>query len=96
MHQQPHTLTLPDLLHELQMTEITFRRRRKALEQAGFPRALPGLGHRWSRRAVLAWINRDEGVTISNDNRFPLLPDMSRRAEIDEATRFLEDRMHRS
>jgi hypothetical protein len=68
MHKQPHTLTLPDLLHELQLTEITFRRRRAAMEAAGFPRMLPGLGNRWSRRAVLAWINQSATVTHGNDN----------------------------
>ncbi len=96
MHKAPHTLTLPDLLHELQVSEITFRRRRKSLEAAGFPRALPGLGHRWSRRAVLAWINQHELVSLSNDNAVSTVRIDMHAADVAEATRFLEDRMQRS
>lgn len=35
------------------------------LEAHGFPAPIPGLPNRWSRQAVLAWINRDRSTTIS-------------------------------
>lgn len=35
------------------------------LEAHGFPAPLPGLSNRWSRDAVLAWINRDRRPSLA-------------------------------
>jgi predicted DNA-binding transcriptional regulator AlpA len=64
----PVVIGLSELCSLLAMSEITFRRRRKALEAAGFPRSLPGMGARWSKRAVAMWINGQSSTPISNDN----------------------------
>ena len=41
----------------LGLTPGYFRTIRSRLEARGFPRRLPGLGQRWSRRAVTEWID---------------------------------------
>ena len=51
------TLTLDETAEALSIKTSAFIRDRRALEAAGFPRALPGLRAAiWSRAQVLAWI----------------------------------------
>ena len=40
----------------LKITPRMFRRRRPAMEAAGFPRPLPGLRGRWDPLAIEAWL----------------------------------------
>lgn len=65
-------LTLSELCAILAISEATFHRRRPAMERAGFPRRLPGLA-RWSRRAVLRWIEAsgEAAMIVGNDNGRP-------------------------
>lgn len=44
-----------------------FARRRRALEAAGFPAPLPGLGMRWDIQAVEAWISAQSGAPGAAD-----------------------------
>ena len=50
------TVRRGQVAHMLGISELTFNKRRTALEAAGFPRKLPGMSS-WSRAAVAHWIN---------------------------------------
>lgn len=52
----PLTMTAEEVASALQLKPGGFRVRRRMLEDAGFPRPLPGLRGRWSAEAVRAWI----------------------------------------
>lgn len=85
MHVDPSpVLTLAQLLQLLQISEATFNRRRAAMEAAGFPHRIPGLG-RWSRAAVIAWIDRPDALAAGNDNPGqPLDPIAMARGELEQ------------
>lgn len=54
----PPTMTADQVAEALQLADATaFLARRPRLQSThGFPRQLPGLHARWSRRQVMAWI----------------------------------------
>ena len=54
---QTHSMTLnrQQIVSLLDVTESGFDRARPKLEEANFPRKLPGM-NRWSKPAVIAWI----------------------------------------
>lgn len=51
------TYTIDDLAQRLRCSRKTVYTRLPKMEQAGFPRRLPGCGALWSAAAVDAWIN---------------------------------------
>lgn len=57
----PETLSLAEVADVLGISAFVFsRKRRKMEDEAGFPRALPGL-RRYSTHAVLQWIRTNGG-----------------------------------
>ena len=51
--------TLEEVADALRITPQQFEARRGRLQaDHGFPRHLPGIGRRWSRRNVIEWIDR--------------------------------------
>lgn len=59
------TLTEDGVAEALGIETMSFRRRRKKLEEAGFPKALPHMPTgRWSRLQVLAWINGQAATIV--------------------------------
>ena len=52
------TWTVAEVAGALKTKAETFRRKHRRLcREAGFPAPLPGMGLRWSRARVLAWID---------------------------------------
>lgn len=48
--------TAEEVAQALGLKPDTFRKKRPALEAAGFPKRLPAMGSRWSRAAVDAFV----------------------------------------
>lgn len=63
---QPAVLTAGQVAFLLRCSEDTFRNKRRRLEAAGFPRKLPGCA-RWSRAAVLRWIETNGETYLPAD-----------------------------
>ncbi len=55
----PLVLNLKGVAAALGVSPQRFRNIRRELEKLGFPRALPVLTGRWSRAAVVAWIEHN-------------------------------------
>ncbi len=53
-----NTWTVAEVAGALKTSPETFRRKHRRLcREVGFPAPLPGMGLRWSRARVLAWID---------------------------------------
>lgn len=56
------TMNTAEVAQALGYCSRRFKDKLPGLEATGFPAPLPGFANRWSRQAVLAWINRDRSA----------------------------------
>lgn len=66
MRVEKPTMNTAEVAQALGYCSRRFKDKLQGLEATGFPAPLPGFSNRWSRQAVLAWINRDRSMTISS------------------------------
>jgi hypothetical protein len=82
------TLSLDELATLLGYCARTVRRQHPQWTAAnGFPAPLPGMGLRWSRNAVLAWIDRPQAQLTPANDAHPFAD------QIAAMTRYLDARM---
>jgi hypothetical protein len=80
------TLTEDGVAAALQIAPMSFRRRRKHLEEKGFPKPLPHMPQgRWSRAQVLAWINGQTAVLVGAEPGLPMIVNVTDPAAEDRA-----------
>ncbi|MBS1180415.1 MAG: hypothetical protein H6Q99_295 [Proteobacteria bacterium] len=59
------TMNTAEVAQALGYCSRRFKNKLISLEATGFPAPLPGFTNRWSRQAVLAWINRDRSPIMA-------------------------------
>ncbi|MEM7303811.1 MAG: hypothetical protein AAF468_22270 [Pseudomonadota bacterium] len=65
-NQEPFVVDADEVGALLNIQGDTFRNKRRALEQNGFPPKLPGLNG-WSRPAIIRWIETNGGTYLPAD-----------------------------